>query len=75
MIVVLSTPYVHNPYMKGQFVEVIYYNTRPNYRNRQGALGDAINTHPLALQQLMPALIHIYIGRHEYLFLFRFFLL
>jgi ubiquitin conjugation factor E4 B len=46
---------------KGKMVDVLYYNTRPTRANKYGALGDAINVHPLALQHLVSALIRIYI--------------
>ena len=62
MIVFLSTPYLKNPYIKGKFVEILFYNTRRSRDNTQGALGDVINTHPLALKYLMPALMRIYVG-------------
>ena len=62
IIVFLSTPYLRNPYLKGQFVTILYYNTRRNRDNSVGALGDAINTNPLALRSLMPALMRIYVG-------------
>lgn len=62
LIVFLSTPYLHNPYIKGKFVEILYFNTRRSRDNSQGALGDAINTNRLALNSLMPALMRIYCG-------------
>ena len=63
IIVFLSAPYIKNPYLKGQLVEIMYYNTQPLYLNQTGSvLGDAINTNQLALNQLMASLISIYIG-------------
>jgi ubiquitin conjugation factor E4 B len=64
MVVFLSTPYLRNPYIKGKFVEILYYNTRRNRDNSQGILGDAINTNKLALRSLMPALMRIYVGAY-----------
>lgn len=61
MIVFLSTPYLKNPYIKGKFVEILYYNTRRSRDNSQGALGDIINVHPLALKYLLPALMRIFV--------------
>ncbi|GAA6013068.1 hypothetical protein JCM10207_006159 [Rhodosporidiobolus poonsookiae] len=69
MLVFLSTPYMKNPYLKGQFVEVVcgewvqimYYLSRPTYTSPRGCLGDVINFHPLALSNLMPCLVHAYI--------------
>ena len=31
-------------------------------RERNGILGNLLNTHPLALKHLMPTLMHFYIG-------------
>ncbi|GAA5952757.1 hypothetical protein JCM3765_002266 [Sporobolomyces pararoseus] len=61
MLVFLSTPYMKNPYLKGQFVEIMYYLSRPTYSSPRGCLGDTINFHALALKNLMPCLIHAYI--------------
>ncbi|SCZ89889.1 BZ3500_MvSof-1268-A1-R1_Chr1-3g01641 [Microbotryum saponariae] len=61
MLVFLSTPYMKNPYLKGQFVEIMYYLTRPMPRYPTGCLGDVLNFNPLALKHLMPCLIHAYI--------------
>ena len=32
-------------------------------RERNGILGNLLNTHPMALKYLMPALMHFYIGK------------
>ncbi|BGP03526.1 E4 ubiquitin-protein ligase UFD2 [Rhodotorula toruloides] len=61
MLVFLSTPYMKNPYLKGQFVEIMYYLSRPTYTSPRGCLGDVLNFHQLALKNLMPCLIHAYI--------------
>ncbi|GAA6057987.1 hypothetical protein JCM3770_004600 [Rhodotorula araucariae] len=61
MLVFLSTPYMKNPYLKGQFVEIMYYLTRPTYTAPRGCLGDVLNFHALALKNLMPCLVHAYI--------------
>ncbi|GAA98825.1 uncharacterized protein L969DRAFT_95506 [Mixia osmundae IAM 14324] len=63
IIVVLSTPYVKNPFLKSKFVEILFYNTRRQTRRdgHDGVLGPIINTHPLALSNLMGALIHTYV--------------
>ncbi|GAA6060451.1 hypothetical protein JCM10212_000044 [Sporobolomyces blumeae] len=61
MLVFLSTPYMKNPYLKGQFVEIMYYLSRPTYTSPRGCLGDVLNFHALALKNLMPCLIHAYI--------------
>ncbi|BGO95650.1 Ubiquitin conjugation factor E4 [Rhodotorula toruloides] len=59
MLVFLSTPYMKNPYLKGQFI--MYYLSRPTYTSPRGCLGDVLNFHQLALKNLMPCLIHAYI--------------
>ncbi|GAA6034754.1 hypothetical protein JCM8097_001153 [Rhodosporidiobolus ruineniae] len=61
MLVFLSTPYMKNPYLKGQFVEIMYYLSRPTYSSPRGCLGDVLNFHQLALKNLMPCLVHAYI--------------
>ncbi|GAA5820843.1 hypothetical protein JCM11251_001840 [Rhodosporidiobolus azoricus] len=61
MLVFLSTPYMKNPYLKGQFVEIMYYLSRATYTSPRGCLGDVINFHSLALKSLMPCLVHAYI--------------
>lgn len=39
----------------------------PYGRERNGILGSMLNTHPMALKHLMPALMHFYIGAvHDY---------
>jgi len=40
----------------------MYYLTRPSYTAPRGCLGDVLNFHTLALKNLMPCLIHAYIG-------------
>ncbi|GAA5833631.1 hypothetical protein JCM3766R1_002595 [Sporobolomyces carnicolor] len=59
MLVFLSTPYMKNPYLKGQFI--MFYLSRPTYSSPRGCLGDVLNFHALALKNLMPCLIHAYI--------------
>ncbi|BGP43552.1 Ubiquitin conjugation factor E4 [Rhodotorula kratochvilovae] len=61
MLVFLSTPYMKNPYLKGQFVEIMYNLSRPTYTAPRGCLGDVLNFHALALKNLMPCLVHAYI--------------
>ncbi|KAI5478750.1 ubiquitin conjugation factor E4 B [Pseudohyphozyma bogoriensis] len=61
MLVFLSTPYMKNPYLKGQFVEIMFFLTRPMPNYPRGSLGDVLNFHPLALKNLMPCLVHAYV--------------
>lgn len=37
-------------------------------RERNGILGNLLNTHPMALKHLMPALMHFYIGQFPVFF-------
>jgi ubiquitin conjugation factor E4 B len=39
-------------------------------RERNGLLGNMLNTHPMALRHLMPALTHFYIGSSARPFVF-----
>ncbi|KAK4046180.1 Ubiquitin conjugation factor E4 [Microbotryomycetes sp. JL201] len=61
MLVFLSTPYMKNPYLKGQFVEIMYYLCQPLPRYPRGCLGEVLNVHPMALDYLMPCLVHAFV--------------
>ncbi|KAM0790391.1 hypothetical protein ACM66B_003273 [Microbotryomycetes sp. NB124-2] len=61
MLVFLSTPYMKNPYLKGQFVEIMFYLCQPLPRFPRGCLGEVLNVNPLALDYLMPCLVHAFI--------------
>lgn len=39
----------------------MYFLTRETRQNRRGCLGDVLNFHPLALKNLMPCLVHVYV--------------
>ena len=43
-------------------VKILFYGTLAYKRERTGVLGPLLNTHPLALQHLMPVLMNFYVG-------------
>ncbi|EGN98229.1 hypothetical protein SERLA73DRAFT_109617 [Serpula lacrymans var. lacrymans S7.3] len=60
-----STWYIKNPFLKAKVNETIFYGILPYGNERHGILGGTLNTHPLALRHLMPALMHFYIAEVE----------
>ncbi|KIK52087.1 hypothetical protein GYMLUDRAFT_50156 [Collybiopsis luxurians FD-317 M1] len=56
-----STWYIKNPFLKSKINDVLFMSTWPYARERGGLLGGLLNSHPLALKHLMPALTHFYI--------------
>ncbi|KAF9431338.1 hypothetical protein BGZ76_000436, partial [Entomortierella beljakovae] len=59
----LVTPgYIKNPYLKAKLAEILFYMTLP-YRGQRGddTLGIKLNTHPVALQCLIPAIMNFYV--------------
>jgi ubiquitin conjugation factor E4 B len=56
-----STWYIKNPFLKSKINEVLFYGIWAQGRDRQVILGSLLNTHPMALKHLMPALMHFYI--------------
>lgn len=57
-----STWYIKNPFLKAHINEALFYGILGYGQERNGALGNILNTHPMALKHLMPALMHFYIG-------------
>ncbi|KAI0712081.1 ubiquitin elongating factor core-domain-containing protein [Earliella scabrosa] len=55
-----STWYIKNPFLKAKLVEVLFYGTY-SWGEHRSVLTTLLNTHPVALQHLMPALMHFYI--------------
>ncbi|KAI0755049.1 ubiquitin elongating factor core-domain-containing protein [Daedaleopsis nitida] len=55
-----STWYIKNPFLKAKIVEVLFYGTW-NWGEHRNVLTTLLNTHPMALKHLMPALMHFYI--------------
>ncbi|KAG6820711.1 hypothetical protein H0H93_012764 [Arthromyces matolae] len=58
-----STWYIKNPFLKAKINDVLFMSILGYGYERQGILGNLLNTHPLALKHLMPALMHFYIGK------------
>ncbi|KAJ3542484.1 hypothetical protein NMY22_g3494 [Coprinellus aureogranulatus] len=56
-----STWYIKNPFLKSKINDVLFMSTRYYGRERHGVLGNMLNSHPLALKHLIPALTHFYI--------------
>ncbi|TFK40817.1 ubiquitin elongating factor core-domain-containing protein [Crucibulum laeve] len=56
-----STWYIKNPFLKSKINDVLFMSIWGYGRERNGILGDLLNTHPMALKHLMPALMHFYI--------------
>ncbi len=57
-----STWYIKNPFLKAKIVEVLFFGCW-NWGEQRSVLTTLLNTHSVALQHLMPALMHFYIGR------------
>ncbi|KAG1788098.1 ubiquitin elongating factor core-domain-containing protein [Suillus plorans] len=56
-----STWYIKNPFLKAKINEAVFYGVLPYANDRHGILGHTLNTHPVALKNLIPALTHFYI--------------
>ncbi|KAG2356286.1 ubiquitin elongating factor core-domain-containing protein [Suillus spraguei] len=56
-----STWYIKNPFLKAKINEAVFYGVLPYGNDRHGILGHTLNTHPVALKNLIPALTHFYI--------------
>ncbi|KAJ3574715.1 hypothetical protein NP233_g1573 [Leucocoprinus birnbaumii] len=56
-----STWYIKNPFLKSKINDVLFVTTQYYGRDRAGLLGNMLNTEPLALRHLIPALTHFYI--------------
>jgi hypothetical protein len=46
----------------GNMKQAVFYGVLPYANDRHGILGHTLNTHPVALKNLIPALTHFYIG-------------
>ncbi|WFC95118.1 RING-type E3 ubiquitin transferase [Malassezia brasiliensis] len=53
--------WIRNPFLKAKLAEMLSYNLMPFGPYPSGVLGGTINSHPLALQHLVPALIAFWI--------------
>ncbi|TFK28063.1 ubiquitin conjugation factor E4 [Coprinopsis marcescibilis] len=56
-----STWYIKNPFLKSKINDALFMGTWGYGRERNGVLGNLLNTHPMALKHLMSALTHFYI--------------
>jgi ubiquitin conjugation factor E4 B len=56
-----STWYIKNPFLKSKINEALFMGIWPTRGERNGILGNVLNTNSLALKHLMPALMHFYI--------------
>ncbi|KAF8895484.1 ubiquitin conjugation factor E4 [Infundibulicybe gibba] len=55
------TWYIKNPFLKSKINDALFMSVWGYGRERNGILGNLLNTHPMALKHLMPALMHFYI--------------
>ncbi|THG98805.1 hypothetical protein EW026_g3438 [Hermanssonia centrifuga] len=55
-----STWYIKNPFLKSKIVEALCWASM-KYDGRRSVLESTMNSHPMALKHLMPALMHFYI--------------
>lgn len=55
------------PNMELRLLQAIFYGILPYGHERHGILSGVLNSHPLALKHLIPALTHFYIGVFYYL--------
>ncbi|KAF8631028.1 hypothetical protein AX15_002639 [Amanita polypyramis BW_CC] len=56
-----STWYIKNPFLKSKINDILFMSIWGYGRERNGVLGNLLNTHPLAVKHLMPALMNFYI--------------
>ncbi|KAG9010260.1 hypothetical protein FRB94_010788 [Tulasnella sp. JGI-2019a] len=56
-----STWYIKNPYLKSKLVQILFYGILPYGRDKMGVMGPILNSHPTALQHLIPILMSFYV--------------
>ncbi|KAI8373503.1 ubiquitin elongating factor core-domain-containing protein [Choanephora cucurbitarum] len=56
-----NAKYVKNPYLKAKLVEILFFFTYPIAKGVPGELENILNSHPLALQHLVPSLMNFYV--------------
>lgn len=56
----LSTWWIKNPFLKNKIIDILFCSCF-TYRGQSSLLGPLLNSHPVALKHLMPALTHFYI--------------
>ncbi|KAI1314793.1 hypothetical protein EDD11_001721 [Mortierella claussenii] len=62
MVFLITPGYIKNPYLKAKLAEILFFMTLP-YRGQRNddTLGIKLNTHPIALQCLIPAIMNFYV--------------
>ncbi|KAI0927144.1 hypothetical protein AcW1_007520 [Taiwanofungus camphoratus] len=55
-----STWYIKNPFLKAKMIEVLFYASL-SWSGRRSVLNTTLNSHPMSLKYLIPALMHFYI--------------
>ncbi|KAJ1303373.1 hypothetical protein OPQ81_011567 [Rhizoctonia solani] len=56
-----STWYIKNPFLKSKILQGLFYGSIHIGRERDGLFGALFNSHPLALQHLLPSLMWFYV--------------
>jgi ubiquitin conjugation factor E4 B len=56
----LSTWWIKNPFLKNKIIDILFCSCF-TYKGQSSLLGSLLNSHPVALKYLMPALTHFYI--------------
>ncbi|KIO02810.1 hypothetical protein M404DRAFT_27705 [Pisolithus tinctorius Marx 270] len=56
-----STWCIKNPFLKSKINEAVFYGVLPYAHERNGILSGVLNSHPVALKNLIPAMTHFYI--------------
>ncbi|RUP52168.1 hypothetical protein BC936DRAFT_138761 [Jimgerdemannia flammicorona] len=56
-----SSKYIKNPYLKAKLVEIFFYFTYPLGKGIPGELDVTLNSHALALDHLVPAIMAFYV--------------
>lgn len=62
MTFLTSTWYIKNPYLKNKIIDTLFYSSVSYYQGQDSLLGNLLNGHPIALNNLIPALTTNYIG-------------
>ncbi|KAI5989101.1 ubiquitin elongating factor core-domain-containing protein [Pisolithus albus] len=56
-----STWCIKNPFLKAKINEAVFYGVLPYGHERNGILSGLLNSHPIAVKHLIPAMTHFYI--------------
>ncbi|KAI8362010.1 ubiquitin elongating factor core-domain-containing protein [Mortierella sp. GBAus27b] len=62
MVFLITPGYIKNPYLKAKLAEILFFMTLP-YRGQRNddTLAIKLNTHPMALKCLVPAIMNFYV--------------